>query len=138
MNTKEDLQKKYLELHELEQQIKAFQQQATMLHQQFVEIILLIEHVDSLEKTKMNAPAYAAIGAGIFVASEVKNTDHLLVNVGAGVLVKKRPKEAKETLLRQAEDLKAMRHQIEQELQRLTLQGQHTQREMQSLIDAKI
>lgn len=133
MNQKEDLQKKYLELQEMEQQIKAYQENLMVLNQQLADILSLVDNIESLEKTKSDTKAYSAVGSGVFVESTIKDANHLLVNVGAGALVKKGVKEARETLLKQAEDLKSMHGRVENEMRGIILNAQKLQSEMQAL-----
>ena len=133
MNRKEDLQKKYLELQEIEQEIKAYQQNLMALNQQLADVLSLVDNIELLEKTSGDTNAYSAVGPGVFVESSIKDANHLLVNVGAGALVKKGSKEARETLLKQAEDLKAMHGRVESEMRSLILNAQKLQSEMQAL-----
>ncbi len=133
MNKKEELQKRYLELQELEHQIKAYQQNIIVLNQQVIEVLSLADNIESLERSNLDTKSYSAIGAGVFVESSIKNVDHLLVNVGSGILVKKGAKEAREAILKQAEDLKSMRQRVEDEMRGLILNAQRLQSEMQAL-----
>jgi prefoldin alpha subunit len=46
------------------------------------------------------------VGAGSFMNAEIKNTDEVIMSVGAGIAIKKSPEETKKTLNTQKEELK--------------------------------
>ncbi len=134
MSEKEDVQKRYMELQELEQHVKHFQQQHALLNQQLAEILMMAQHVEDLENVQPGSKAFSSLGAGVYVESEVKESHYVLVNVGAGVLVKKPLPEAKAMLLKQVEDIRVLQQNVEGNLRQLGEQGQRLQEELQTLI----
>lgn len=90
---KEDLTKKYVEFQVLNQQIQQSQQQLQMLSQQVQELKNLSANLSEISKTGKSSEMYTNLGVGVHLKSKVEDIKHLLVNVGAGILVKKTPEE---------------------------------------------
>ena len=137
MTPNEDAQKRYLALQHLEQKIQQLQQHLALLNQQRAELLLMIQHLDDLERVKLDSKSFVTLGAGIYLSSEVKDTKHVLVNVGAGVLVLKTPGEAKAMLQKQVADVQSIQQQAENELQKMVLEGRTLQSELQGLVSSQ-
>lgn len=77
------------------------------LSQHLAELEEFLKDIDFLSKSN-EKKIFSSIGKGIYLKSSIEN-DNLFVNVGAGVIVKKTPQEAKEiieTQVRQFHDAK--------------------------------
>jgi len=73
------------------------------------------------------------LGLGVYAESEIKNTKDVLVNVGAGVLVKKTAAEAEEMMARQLAQIDAVSLQMTQNLTNLAARAQEIEKELQAL-----
>lgn len=135
MDKKQEIQKKYLELQNIEQHIKQSQQQILLLNQQLLEFMKLIESIEDFKKIKENSKAFASLGSGIYVEAEIKNTNKLLINVGSDVSVLKKPDEAKEMINKQVEDLKEIIKKTGEELQNIINYAVNLQEELKRLIE---
>ena len=104
----EDQQK----LNELINEINAYNQQGELIRQQIELIQSSIAEVDALSNTlddlngEKAVEAFVPVGAGSFVKGELKDTDEIIVSIGAGLAVKKDADGAREILEGQKEDLK--------------------------------
>lgn len=90
---KEDITKKYVEFQLLNQQIQQAQQQMQLLSQQILELKSLSKNLGELSLIESGSEMYNNLGVGVHIKSTVKDIKHLLVNVGAGILVQKTPEE---------------------------------------------
>jgi prefoldin alpha subunit len=102
----ENLQNKYIELQLLKQQITALVEQKQQLDERFFELNTTIDALEKMGKIKGGDEIWSQIGSGTFVKSDIKDTENVLVAVGAGVVVS-------ETRHRASEILKGRAHEIE-------------------------
>ena len=119
MENKEDAAK-MLEYQLLSQQFGQLQQQLQTLDQQFEELEGLSLDLKSLRNQK-DAETFSSLGGGIFVETEIKETDSVLLSVGSNVLVKKNKEEAIKIIEKQKDELQKIRVQIETEVNKLNL-----------------
>ena len=90
---KQEITQKYVEFQLLNQQIQQAQQQMQMLSQQTMELKTLSKNLSGLSSIESGSEMYNNLGVGVNIKSTVQDLKHLLVNVGAGILVQKTPKE---------------------------------------------
>jgi len=135
MDKKQEIQKKYLELQNIEQQIKQPQQQLLLLNQQLLEFMKLIESIEDFKKVKENSKAFAPLGSGIYAEAEIKNINKLLINVGSNVSLFRTPDEAKEMVAKQVNDIKEVIQKTEEEIQSIINYAIKLQEEIKSLIE---
>ncbi len=119
MENKEDTAK-MLEYQLLSQQFGQLQQQLQTLDQQFEELEGLSLDLKSLKNQK-DAETFSSLGGGIFVETEIKESDSVLLSVGSNVLVKKNKEEAIKIIEKQKDELQKIRVQIETEVNKLNL-----------------
>lgn len=124
-------QQQFMELQVLAQQINQLHQQSQMIQQQFAELKALKENLADLEQTKPNTNSFSLLGAGIFIESEVKNTKHVLMNVGSQVLVKKTITQAKELIQHQEKEVENILINIEHQIHETTNKAQQLESELQ-------
>ena len=115
---KEDLQNKYMEQQILVNNLKQLEQQFVMMEQHLNDLKGLDESLDSLINTKENE-MFSAVGNGVFVKTELKDKDSVLVNIGAGVVVKKKIKDAKNLVIRQIDEVHNLVIQIQDDFNNL-------------------
>lgn len=126
----EDLQKKYLELQIIIQQINEIQQQLPNIQNQVLELRSLKENITSLKEIKENTESFTPIGYNIFTKAKLQNTNGLLVNVGANIFVIKTVEEAKELIDTQIEEIQNIIKELENKLVGLENSGQVIQSEI--------
>lgn len=127
------LQKKYLELYLIDQQVQQLQQQLVLMENQTLEITKLLESLDDLEKSKENSSLLAPIAPGVFIQAAVKDNKNLIVNAGASVFITKTIQESRELFSKQLKEIQDAMQQIEpmfSELQRRAHQLQHEIRKL--------
>lgn len=103
----EDQQK----LEEIINEINVYKQQSELIQQQIELIQNSIAEVDTLTTTlddlKGNdaVEAFVPVGAGSFIRGELKDTDEIIISIGAGYAIKKDVEGAKEIVAGQKKDL---------------------------------
>ena len=130
----EDQQK----LNELINEINAYNQQADLIRQQIELIQSSISEVDVLSNTlddlngEKAVEAFVPVGAGSFIKGELKDTDEIIISIGAGYAIKKDAEGAKKIIAGQKKDLEDSLDKMLANLQQVTdivanLQGQAQQ-----------
>lgn len=130
----EDQQK----LNELVNEINAYNQQADLIRQQIELIQASIGEVDALSNTlddlngEKSVEAFVPVGAGSFIKGELKDTDEIIISIGAGYAIKKDAEGAKKIIAGQKKDLEDSLDKMLANLQQVTdilanLQGQAQQ-----------
>lgn len=93
----QEIRQKYLELQMAAEQMKHMQAQLQAIETKSSEIETNIQSFEDLKGQK-NTKLLTPVAEGIFLKAELKSEDELIVNVGAGVCVRKTVEEAKKML----------------------------------------
>jgi prefoldin alpha subunit len=113
-------------LNQLVNELNMYQGQADVLNQQKETVNANIADLKIAEETlqsikdKKDAETLVPIGAGSFIITEIKNTDEIIVGLGAGAAVKKKIADAEESIKEQKKDLEAVSNKIMEQLNKIT------------------
>jgi len=113
-------------LNQLVNELNMYQGQADILNQQMETVQANIADLTIAQETlqtikdKKDAETLVPIGAGSFIITEIKNTDEVIVGLGAGAAVKKKITEAEESIQEQKKDLEAVSAKITDQLNKIT------------------
>ena len=86
---KDDMQKKYVEFQMIQQQMQQLQQQIEKFDKQLMELNGVITALEEFKTMKKGSDMLVPLASGIFASGELKGAEHVRVNVGANVSVKK-------------------------------------------------
>jgi len=114
----------------LEHHIKHMQQQAAALNAQLVELLGAMQSLEDFKTVKPGTEILVPISSGVYAKAELKDTENLVVNVGAGTSVKKNLGDTKKIVESQVDEMKKIQEQILVELDKLTTQAALIEREM--------
>ena len=104
-----------MQLQLLEQQAGHFEEQLEVINQQIEELNRLKKNLNDFQNSK-ESEVFSEFGKGIYFKSSIKSKE-LLVEVGAGVVVKKTPEEAKEIIVQQIKKLSEAREHLSEKLE---------------------
>jgi prefoldin alpha subunit len=107
------------ELNTYQGQAEVLQQQIETLNATIAELTVAVDTLDTV-KGEDNKETLVPIGAGSFLITELKNTDEVIIGLGAGVAVKKRVDDAKVTITEQKKELEDLREKMSLDLQKIT------------------
>jgi prefoldin alpha subunit len=124
---------KKIELQVLVQYVTQLQQQTSNLNAQINELQELEAALTEINLATKKNPMFASLGSGIFLESELKDNNEVLVNVGQNIIVKKSVPEAKKLIKDQVEQLKLVEKQLESELNNYLALGRALEEELSSL-----
>ncbi len=113
-------------LEELINELNMYKAQAELLNQQIEtlkvsisELVMALETLDEL-KGKKGVETFVPIGAGSFLITEIKNTEEIIVGVGAGAAIKKKVGDAQESIKNQKEELEGLLNRMMGDLQNIS------------------
>ena len=121
MSVMEDQQR----LQSLVNELNMYQQQAELLQQQMEAMQATLGELESLENTVTalkegeHLETLVPVGAGSFVNAEIKNTDEIIMSVGAGVAITKTIDDAQKTITSQKEEIREAMEKMSKNIQTL-------------------
>lgn len=127
---KEETAQKYMEFQLLNQQIQQSQQQMQMISQQVIELKTISKNVSEISKAEPDSEMYSNLGVGVHIKSTIKDSKHLLVNVGAGTFVQKTPEETITIVDKQVVELEKFVQDMEKNLQKNTEKAEELREEI--------
>ena len=114
MPSKEELQQKLMLYQLLQGQLEDIRKQATMLQEQFSDIESSRQSLEDISKLTEARETLIPVGNGVFAHASLKKGT-VLVNVGAGVLIKKTPEEATAILNQKIQDVEKLTEGLQKE-----------------------
>ena len=130
---KEQIQQKYMELQVLNQQIKKVHEQFMFLQQQLAELTNLETSLVEMKDIKKDSEVFSSLGSGIFVNSKLTDPENVIVNVGAGVLVKKTLDEAIKLVKTQIGNANTSQAAVKEELTKAATYSEQLSKELNEL-----
>ena len=119
MEDKQRLEALVNELNTYQEQAEVLQQQIDTLNATITELSVAMDTLSTV-KGQGNNETLVPIGAGSFLITELKNTDEVIIGLGAGVAVKKKIDDAKDTITEQRTELEELRDKMSGDLQKIT------------------
>lgn len=116
-------EEKYMQLQLLQQQVGQITEYVEKLQGQQKELDASIEALTELQKTEVDTKILAPIANGIFLKTELKDNQKLIVNVGAEITAEKTIPEVLKLLEEQKGKISENIAEAENVLQELQAQG---------------
>ncbi|MBI5680071.1 MAG: prefoldin subunit alpha [Methanobacterium sp.] len=113
-------------LEQMVNEINMYQSQLDVLNQQMETVKATMAELTSAEDTlnavegKEGTETFVPIGAGSFIITELKNTDEVIMGLGAGAAAKKSLPEAKENISTQKKELEQLMNKMMGDMKKLT------------------
>ena len=121
---------KYMQLQQIDQNMKQLQKQIMMLDEQHQELNITKQALEDIKNTKPGAEILAPISGGIFIQGQLKDNKDVKINVGGNTVVKKSIPEAKKLIQKQIEEIKKIHQNMLSNLQDLASQAEMLQKEI--------
>lgn len=137
MDEERDVQQTYMEIQQIEQQLKQLREHQSVLGGQFTELQKLREGLDEVGNVKEGSASYMPLGSGIFIEGEIKNTKRIIMNVGADVAVIKSLDKAKQTLDTQLAEVQKILERLDEDMGKMTIHGTALQEELRVMMREK-
>ncbi len=130
-----ELQTKYVQLQMVKQQAAAFIEEKNLIDEKVGELAASIGALNGLKGVKKGDGAWSSLGAGVFVNSELQDTERVLIGVGAGVVLKKSRDEAVSILESRLSELTELDRKIVAEINSLSGQMESLESDVQKLAE---
>lgn len=131
----EEVQKKYIHLQIIKQQLSAYVEEKTLLDKKIEGLTETIETLKKLGKIKSGEEIWSQIGSNSYVRSDIKDTQKVLVSVGAGIVVKEKRAAAIELLKKQLDEMKNVDENIISEIMKLNSESEKLETELQEMVN---
>ena len=131
-----ELQQAYMEMQQIDGQMKQGNRQVAVLDQQIAEIHAVARSVMEMGEVQDNAELFVPIANGIFAKAQLKQTKEFLVNVGSGVVVPKPAAAVRELLEEQAARVHAAKDELMREMSELAKHSNTIEEKMKKFIEA--
>lgn len=134
-DSREQMQRRYMELQLLSHQIKDMQKQVQTIDGQLMDLEATNNALDELSKTKEKSEMFVPVSSGVFAMAELKGSKELLVNVGAGVAVKKPISDVREMIDEQLVELGNYRQQALAQLESQIVNAKKLEKELRNIAE---
>lgn len=134
-DSREQMQRRYMELQLLSHQIKEMQKQVQTIDGQLMDLEATNNTLDELSKTKEKSEMFVPVSSGVFAMAELKGSKELLVNVGAGVAVKKPISDVREMIDEQLVELGNYRQQALAQLESQIVNAKKLEKELRNIAE---
>lgn len=136
--TEKILQRKYLQMQLLKQQLNALIEEKNILDDKITEIVITIDALKKLENVKKGEEIWSTLGSGAFIRSDIKDIDTVLISVGAGVVIRERREKAIEILEGRLNELNAIDKEFVAEINKYNQQINKLETEIQNLVPKQV
>ena len=113
------MQKKYMEFQMIQQQMQQLQQQIEKFDKQLSELNGVTTALEDFQKMKKGSDMLVPLASGIFAYGELKDIEHVRVNVGANVSVKKSIPDTIELVKQQIDEIEKYKVQMTENLMQM-------------------
>lgn len=127
------MQKKYVEFQMMQQQMQQLQQQIEKFDKQLLELNGVTTALEEFQNMKKGSDMLVPLASGIFAYGELKDSEHVRVNVGANVSVKKSIPDTISLVKQQIDEIEKYKVQM---TENLTQMNQYMHALQQDLMQA--
>jgi len=131
----EYLQERYVEAQLIQKQVEQLKLQMQYIQEELREVQGGLAALDDIAKSKPDSEIMLPLANGIFVRGTLKETDRLLVGVGASVVVEKDVPSTKEILGQRQNILESNHIEFIQAIARMEERGRQLEGEMRTVIE---
>ena len=128
----EEKQQKMMELQILNQQAEQIRMQLANMEEQMENLVRLKESLDQIKNEKVGGKMFTPLSSGVYVKSSLNDNKEVLVAVGAGVFVRKQVKETKEMLKEQEKKMELLLSQTKKEFEQFAISAMNIEKELSS------
>jgi prefoldin alpha subunit len=117
--TKEKLQEKYVLFQLFQQNLETLRQQLEMIERRLLEVRTTSQAMKEIGKAKGNEDILIPFGSGCYGNGKITDKANVLVDLGAGVMIKKGLEEAQLFLKKKEEELEKASKEVQEEMNKV-------------------
>ncbi len=129
-----EVQRKFMEMEILKQQLQALDMKRMEISKKIVDMETTKMGLDGMSGLEKDNETMVAVGEGVFAMAQIKETDKVIVNVGANLAVKKPVSEVKKLISEEKDKLIEVLTESEKEFGRLNEEAQSKNMELQKML----
>ena len=134
-DAQKEIQRKYMQLQLSKQQLQAFLEEKMQVEQKLNEMAMTIDALNKISDVKNADEMWSPLGSSTFLRSDIKDVENVLVEVGAGVVLKKKREDAITILQGRFTELSGLNNQLAAEINRFGEQINRIEPELQRMIE---
>jgi prefoldin alpha subunit len=131
----EELQRRYVHLQILKQQLNAMVEEKNALNEKAAELTTTVDALNKLEDVKKGEEIWSSLGSGAFVRSDIKDVSDVLVAVGAGVVVKETRERGITIIKGRFEELQKLDQELVAEINKFAEQVQRLESQLKHAVE---
>jgi len=131
----EELQRRYVHLQILKQQLNAMIEEKNALNEKAAELTTTIDALNKFEDIKKGEEIWSSLGSGAFVRSDIKDVSDVLVAVGAGVVVKETRERGITIIKGRFEELQKLDQELVAEINKFAEQVQRLESQLKHAVE---
>ncbi len=112
-NPQEELQKILIELENYKRQLEILEKEDHLMDSTLLELNSTQRALEAVKKNKPGKEILVPLGSGSYIKGELKDTEKVLIGVGAGVSIEKTVEEAGKTLQEREKTLTKSREELQ-------------------------
>lgn len=132
--TEQEIQRKYLQLQMLKQQLSALLEEKNIVDEKISEILTTTNALNELGKVKQNEEIWSPLGSGAFVRSDIKDRGKVLIGIGSDVVIKESRTKAIEILQERLKEIIEIDKELSAEIEKFNSQITKLEPEIQEMI----
>lgn len=129
-----EIQKKYLTLQILKQQFSAFVEERRAISEKLAELNMTIRALEKLETVKQKEEIWSTLGSGTFIKSDIKDTENVIIAIGAGIVVKEKREKAIQILQKRMDELQKIDREMTEEMSKFSHQIETLERQIEHAV----
>lgn len=131
----QEIQRKYIQVQMLRQYLTAMAEEKAKVDEKTNEATLTAIAMRKLKEQPKGQEMWSAFGSDVFVMSDIKDREKVIVGIGAGVFVKKDVDEAVATIEHRKGELEKIGTSLAEEALRLQAELMRLEPELQALAE---
>jgi len=130
-----EVQKKYIMLQMLKQQLNALAEQKNMINERIAELAVSIDALKKLKDVKEGQNIMTTLGSNVFVSADIQDTEKVLVNIGNGILARKDREDAISFLELRMSEIGDIDRELTSEINKYIEEIQRLEPELQKMVE---
>lgn len=134
MTRDQQIQKKYIQGQLLKQHIASMVEQKNVLDEKIAEMSVSLDALERMDELKKGGEIWSSVGSGTFFRSDIKDTDSVMISIGAGIVIRKSREQASVILKKRIEEIRKLDLELMEEATKYASQLEEIEQELQELV----
>jgi prefoldin alpha subunit len=129
-----ELERRYYDLQILGEQINELQKQSEEISSKIYEVTSAISAIGELGRGKEAEETFFPIAGGIYARGRITDSENLLLNAGADIVVERKASDVVEMLQHQLSELKKYNEEILAQIEQFSNAAAQTEQELRRML----